>query len=228
MVAAAAAALALAPRPAPAASVSLTADTASIHAGMAFTLTLTATGFEEEPAPAASELAIEGCRVTYLGVDPAVSTRITIVNGRTTEERDVTFRYRWRVLAPASGTYRVPPLEVAQGSLAARTPASTFEATAVPETPDMLVRMRLPADGVYEGAAFDVAVDWLIARDAESFEVEVPLFALEGAVVAAAPGAGGGERFASGPAIRRSISRWCGPRRRFGDGRTPACGFRPG
>ena len=184
-------AIAVAARAAPAATVSLSVDSASIHAAMPFTLTLTAKGFAEHPAPPPPALAIDGCTVTYLGVSPSVSTRITITNGRRTEERDVTFQFRWRVLAPAAGTYRVPALEVAQGGVTARTEGANFEATTVPDTPDMIVRMRLPENGAYVGETFDASVDWLLARNAESFEFVVPLFDLPGAGVAAAPGGSG-------------------------------------
>ena len=186
----AATALAFAPARAVAAAASLSVDTRSIHAGMPFTLTLSATGFEEHPAPAPPELAIEGCKVTWLGASPSVSTRITIVNGRRTEERDVTFNYRWRVLPAAAGTYRLPPLRVEQGAIAASTPAATFEAVAVPETTDMIVRMRLPKDDVFVGETFDAAVEWLLAREVEIYEFAVPLFELDGATVEAAPGSG--------------------------------------
>ena len=198
LLVAVAVAAALAPRLATAASVSLTADSASIHVGMPFTLTLSATGFEEEPTPAAPELAIEGCEVTYLGMDPAVSTHITIINGRTTEEREVTFRYQWRVLARAAGTYRVPSLEIEQAGVAARTGAASFEATVVPDTPDMAVRMQLPERAVYVGETFDASVEWLLARSAEWFEFRVPLFEIEGVEVEAGPGAGRTVAFTAG------------------------------
>ncbi|MCY4451274.1 MAG: BatD family protein [Immundisolibacterales bacterium] len=198
LAAAVLAAAVLAPALASAATVSLSADSPSIHAGMPFTLTLTAKGFAEDPPPAAPELAIDGATVTFLGVSPNVSTRITVINGRTTEERDVTFLYRWRVNAPAEGSYQVPALEIAQEGRSARTSAASFEATAVPDTPDMIVRMDLPEDGVYVGETFDAEVEWLLARNVETFEFVVPLFDLEGAVVEAAPGTGRTVRFAAG------------------------------
>ena len=198
LAAATATVLAFAPTLAVAAAASLSVDTRSIHAGMPFTLTLSATGFEEHPAPAPPELAVEGCTVTWLGVSPSVSTQITIANGQRSEKRDVTFNYRWRVLPATAGTYRLPPLRVEQGALAASTPAATFEAVAVPDTMDMIVRMRLPADDVFVGETFDAAVEWLLAREVESYEFVVPLFELDGAVVEAAPGTGRKVPFTAG------------------------------
>ena len=189
---------ALAAAPAVAATASLSVDTGTIHAGMPFTLTLSAKGFDEQPAPAAPGLAVEGCTVTFLGVSPSLSTQITIVNGRTSEERDVTFNYRWRVLAPVAGTYRLPPLRIEKGAVSATTPAATFAATEVPDTSDMIVRMRLPEDDVFVGETFDVAVEWLLAREVEGYEFVVPLFELDGAVVDAAPGIGRTVGFTTG------------------------------
>ena len=167
---------------------------------MPFTLTLTAKGFEESPPPDPPELVIEGCTVTWLGVDPSVSTHITIMNGQSSESREVTFNFRWRVLPHAARTYRLPPLRIEQEGVAASTPAATFEATEVPDTGDMIVRMRLPEGGVYVGETFDAAVEWLLTREVESHEFVVPLFALDGAAVEASPGTGRTVRFPAGTA----------------------------
>ena len=194
----AALAAALAATPGLAATASLSVDARTIHAGVPFTLTLSARGFEEGPEPAPPELAIEGGTVTYLGVSHASSTQITIVNGQVTEERDVTFDYRWRVVVPAAGTYRLPPLRVEQGAVVAITPAATIEAAEVRETADMIVRMRLPEDDVFVGETFDAAVEWLLAREVERYEFTVPLFEIDEAVVDAAPGTGRKVSFATG------------------------------
>ena len=58
--------------------------------------------------------------------------------------------------------------------------------------------MRLPADDVFVGETFDAAVEWLLAREVESYEFVVPLFELDGAVVEAAPGTGRKVPFTAG------------------------------
>ena len=180
------------------AELSLSVDPDALHADMPFVLTLTAKGFEEEPTPDAPTLAIDGCAVTFLGVTPNVSSHIQIVNGRRSEWRDVSFSYRWRVVAAVAGRYSIPPLRVEQGDLEAQHAAATFEVGEVPATTDMVVRMSLPDRAVWVGETFDVAVEWLLGRDVESYEFAVPLFQLDGANVES--GAGGGEtvRFAAG------------------------------
>ncbi|MYF28383.1 MAG: hypothetical protein F4029_07445 [Gammaproteobacteria bacterium] len=170
-----------------AATLALSVESESIHANMPFTLSLSAKGFEEPP-PAPPDLAIEGCEVTYLGVSPNVASSIQIINGRRSEWREVTFVYRWRVLAPAAGRYTIPPLQVAQAGLEANSRAASFDAAEVPSTEHMVVRMELPERPLWVGETFDATVEWLLARDVRNYEFSVPLFNLEGADVAPSPG----------------------------------------
>ena len=160
-------------------SLRLEVDTEEIHAGLPFVLSLSASGFEETPEPAAPELAIDGCSVTFLGVSPSVSRQIQIVNGERSEWQDVTFVYRWRVQPSRAGRYVVPPLTVAQGIREAVSRAASFEATDVEQATDMFVRMLLPDRPVWVGETFEAAVEWRIARDVESYEFVVPLFDIE-------------------------------------------------
>lgn len=166
-----------------AATLSLSVESEAIHAGMPFTLSLSAKGFEEEPPPEPPDLGIEGCEVTYLGVSPSVSSSIQIINGRRSEWREVTFVYRWRVLAPTAGKYTVPPLRMEQAGVVANSRAASFEATDVPVTDDMVVRMTLPERPLWVGETFPVSVDLLLAREARDSEFAVPLFNLDGAEV---------------------------------------------
>ncbi len=157
----------------------LEVDTEEIYAGLPFVLSVSASGFEEEPAPDPPELAIDGARVTYLGMTPNVSQQIQIVNGRRSEWKEVTFVYRWRVQPERSGRYTVPVLTVVQGVLSAVSQVAAFDAGEVERAGDMFVRMRLPQRPVWVGETFEVVLEWLIARDVESYEFVVPLFDVE-------------------------------------------------
>ncbi len=172
------AAAVLPPGPAWAQSLRLQVDR-EIHATLPFTLSLQAKGFEEEPPPDPPELAIKGCEITYLGVSPSVSSGIQIINGRRTEWRDVTFVYRWRIEAPAAGSYTVPALTVSQGDKSASSRAASFTAKDIAVTQDMVVRMSLPDRPVWVGETFDVSVEWLLRRDVRDHEFVVPLFDLD-------------------------------------------------
>ena len=180
-------ALATLAQPASGPTLSLSVESQAIHANMPFTLALQAKGFEESPTPVPPDVEIDGCEVAYLGVNPNVSTNITIVNGRRSDWREVTFVYRWRVLAPTAGRYTVPPLRLEQGGVEANTPAATFDVADVPGTDDMMVRMKLPDRPLWAGETFPVAVEWLLARDVKDYQFAVPLFNLDGADVSPGP-----------------------------------------
>ena len=180
------------------ATMSLSVDAEALHADMPFVLTLTAKGFEEEPVPEAPDVVIDGCAITFLGASPNVSSHVQIVNGRRSEWREVTFNYRWRVVAAAAGRYTVPALRLEQGSVAATSRAAAFNVTDVASTQDMIVRMRLPERPLWVGETFDAAVEWLLAREVENYEFAVPLFDLDGAQVEAPPATGQTVRFTAG------------------------------
>ncbi len=171
----------------------LSAESEEIHAGLPFVLALTAKGFEEEPAPAPPELAIAGAETTYLGVSPNVSTRIEIVSGRRSDWREVTFVYRWRVLAASPGPYDIPSLTVEQNGTAASTSAAQFTALEIATSTDMHLSLKLPDRPVWPGETFDIAIEWLLRRDVERFDFAVPLFDLE--QVQVVPGEGAGRPF---------------------------------
>ena len=179
--------------PTSAATAQLSAEGDEIHAGLPFVLALTAKGFEEEPPPAPPELAIVGAETTYLGVSPNVSTRIEIVNGRRSDWREVTFVYRWRVLAASPGQYDIPSLTVEQKGVVAATQAAKFTARELATSTDMRLSLKLPERPVWPGETFDVTIEWLLRRDVEQFDFAVPLFDLE--AVQVAPGAGAGRTF---------------------------------
>ena len=189
-------------QPALGAELTLAVEAQALHTAMPFVLTLTAKGFEEEPQPEAPSLTVAGCETAYLGVSPNVSSRIQIINGRRSEWRDVTFVFRWRVRCAAAGRYQVPALRVAQGGESATSRVAAFEVTDVPASSDMVVRMRLPERALWAGETFDVAVEWLLARDVSDYRFAVPLFNLPDAQVQAPPKVSGETgakvRFAAG------------------------------
>lgn len=171
-------------------TLELSIDTDKVHAGLPFTLTATVRGFDEEPVPEPPELEISGSTVTYVGVSPNVRTQLTIINGRRSEVREVSFSYRWRVTAPDAKEYIVPALSVSQDDQVASSRAATFVASEIETTDDMVVRLDLPSRTVWAGESFDVTIEWLLLREVQNFEFSIPLFDVEGVRVLArdAPG----------------------------------------
>lgn len=184
-------------------SIQLQVESRDIYAELPFTLSLSATGFDEDPQPEPPDLAIDGAEVTYLGVSPNVSSRISIINGRRSESRDVTFVYRWRVQVPNPGSYSVPALSLSQGGKQASSGAARFTAKGIETTTDMVVRMNLPQRPVWVGETFEVAVEWLLRRDVRDQNFVVPLFDLDGVSVSST--AEGRQRTLSFPAGAQNV-----------------------
>ncbi len=166
--------------PAFGATLELSIDTDKVHAGLPFTLTATVQGFDEEPVPDPPEFEIAGSTVTYVGVSPNVRTQLTIINGRRSEAREVSFSYRWRVTAPDAKEYIVPALSISQNGVVASSRAASFVASEIETTDDMVVRLNLPSRTVWAGESFDVTIEWLLLREVQNFEFSIPLFDVEG------------------------------------------------
>ncbi len=146
-----------------------------IYASLPFVLLVSAEGFDTEPEPEISPFEIPGCKITFMGVVPNVSTSISIINGRRSESRRVEFVYRYRVEAPAPGTYRVPVITVTQGDRQAKTRAATFQAAKVAATRDMRLTLSLPQRPIWVGETFDVGIAWDLRRDPEDQSFSIPL-----------------------------------------------------
>jgi hypothetical protein len=146
-----------------------------LYADLPFVLAVSAEGFEPEPQPEVEPFEIPGCKVSFLGVAPSVSTSLTIINGKRTQERRVQFVYRYRVEAPAAGTYRVPAVTLAQGSARASSRPASFRTIAVPSSDDMRIQLGLPQRPLWVGETFDLHIDWMLRRDPGEPSFSIPL-----------------------------------------------------
>ncbi|ACY13164.1 BatD family protein [Haliangium ochraceum] len=145
------------------------------HEGLPFIVAVSAEGFAPEPQPEIEEFAIAGAELSFLGVTPNVSSSVMIRNGRRSETRRVEFVYRYRIVAPKAGLYRVPAIRVSQGSVQASTRPSSIRVTAVPSSEDMAFRLDLPERAVSVGETFDLGIEWLLRRDPSEHSFSVPL-----------------------------------------------------
>jgi hypothetical protein len=172
-----------------------------LYADLPFAVQVVAEGFDESPQPEQPELVIAGCKVTALGVAPNVSTSISIVNGRRTQTREVTYVYRWRVDAPKPGSYQIPPVTIAQGSRRAASQQRTVRVGQIPTTTDMRVVLELPQRKVWVGETFAAHLDWYLRKEPRDRQLVVPLFDMEDTFrVSAAPAPAGSDTmtFAAG------------------------------
>jgi hypothetical protein len=168
-------------------SLTLHVDSRDLYAGMPFVLSVEAKGFDEKPEPKLSAFTIPGARVTYLGASPNVSTMMQIMNGVTSQSRDVTFVYRFRVDVRSAGTFNIPPLTAEQGARRAESHAASFQTRDIERTNDMRVKLILPNRPLWAGETFEVSLDWYLRRDVANRTFVVPLFDAPGVSVEPAP-----------------------------------------
>ena len=177
--------------PASAQSVVLQLESREAYAGLPFFLTVTASDFDENPEPTVSEFEIEGCQLTYLGVTPNVSRMIQIVNGVRSEQTDVTYVYRYRILAETHGSYTVPAIVVEQGAHRVEHPPARFSVNEIAATNDMRIQLNLPDRAVWVGETVEVTVDWDLRVDADDQSLIIPLFEMgQEFTISAAPDRG--------------------------------------
>lgn len=163
-------------RAASAQQLSLQLADSEAYANLPFELQVIARGFEESPQPTLSKLAIAGCKVTPLGVVPQVSRMVQNINGQYSEQRDVTYVFRFRVEADKAGQFQVPVLTAEQGGKKAQSQPARFTVRAVDDSGDMQLRLVLPERPLWVGETVDGALEWYLRRDVGNRRFAVPLF----------------------------------------------------
>jgi hypothetical protein len=161
-------------------------ETGQAHADVPFVLVVSAAGFAQDPAPAQPALSIPGATVTPAGVQPDVQQRTVIVNGRRSDSTEVTWHFRYKVVAK-EGTYQVPPVTIVQGATRASSPAARLPVRGVQTTNQMRLQLDLPDRPVWVGETIEVHLDWLIARNVEDQSFDVPLLGMEDKIAIAVP-----------------------------------------
>jgi hypothetical protein len=158
--------------------VSLHVDEDKHYAGLPFVLTILATDFEEEPVPDVSKFSINGCKTQFLGMEPQITRRVSLVNGQYSEQTDVRYAYQYRVLANKKGEYQIPSISVSQDDLEIKTRVSKFSVLAVPRTTDMEIEVSFDEGRYWIGQEIPVYVDLYLRKDISDQEISVPLFDL--------------------------------------------------
>jgi len=179
--------IALLPSLALAQRVQLSVEDRDIYAGLAFVLSVVADGFDEDPEPTVDDFKIPGADVELIGVSPNVSSSITIINGRRSEEHTVSFAFRYRVSVPKAGRYQIPTVVVRQGNKKAESRPAQFEASELESSRDMKLRLGLPDRPVWIGESFAMTIDWLLRSDPNDPHFVIPMFDLEDQFQVAAP-----------------------------------------
>ena len=166
----------LVPELAYAQSIRLQAQTSEIYAGMPFQLSVVATDFDESPEPEVEPFAIEDAEVQLLGVSPQISSMTTIINGRRTSKKDVTFIYRYQITPKREGVYSIPVITAHQGAKRADSEQRvTFTAQTVQTTPDMKISLELPNRKLWVGETFEAQIGWYLRKDVSSQVFSLPI-----------------------------------------------------
>ena len=177
----------LAPRLAAAQSLKLSVDSDAIYAELPFTLSITAEGFEESPQPQISTPEIPGAQVDFLNVRPRISSMTSIINGRMSQERKVTFIFNYKVKVPSAGEYQVGSVTAVQGTHSAQTSPASFTASSVDSTTDMQLRLNLPERKLSVGETVEAELSWFLRKDVSGQNFIVPLFEMGSTVEIEAP-----------------------------------------
>ena len=147
-----------------------------IYVDVPFTLSLIVQGFDESPEPTQPTLAINGAKVTALGVRPKISQRFESINGKERLWKDVRWVMQWSVVPTKEGELKVPATTVEQGSKKVTAAAGNVEARSVPTTDAMKLSLGLPERPVYVGENIKLVVRWLFRADPQGKpEITLPL-----------------------------------------------------
>jgi len=188
-------------------SIRLQTQASEIYVGMPFQLSVVLTDFDEDPQPIIEPFEIENALVVLVGVSPQVSSMTTIINGRRSSRREVTFIYTYRVIAQKEGSFVIPPIRATQGAKEAVTAQRvTFTASDVRTTPDMRLELTLPERPIWVGESFDVVLDWFLRRDVSGQVFSLPILEMEEYFEIEEPQVGGRERTIDFTIGSRSLS----------------------
>ncbi len=166
----------LTPSDACAQSVRLQAQTSEIYDGMPFQLSVVVSDFDESPQPEVDEFAIEDAEVRFLGVSPRISSMTTIINGRRTSKKDVTFVYSYQITPKREGAYSIPVITARQGTKTANSEQRvTFAAQTVQTTPDMKIVLDLPDRKLWVGETFEARISWYLRKDVSTQSFSLPI-----------------------------------------------------
>ena len=133
------------------------------YAGEAIRLVVTAVGFEEEPTPEIEVPEVPG-RLELLQIKPAVSSQISITNGRIVQHREVSFTYEFSYLLDRPGSVTFPPFRVTQAGTERSTKALRLRISALSTSDEIAVELLLPDSPVFVGARLPVSVRFYLSE----------------------------------------------------------------
>ncbi|MBQ1925441.1 MAG: BatD family protein [Proteobacteria bacterium] len=157
-------------------SVELQASGSEIYVDMPFQLSVVASDFDEKPQPDVVPFEIEDAEVQFLAASPRISSMTTIINGKRTSKKDVTYVYTYQVTPKREGVYTIPQVVVQQGSKSASTANSVrFTAKTVPLTNDMKIELQIPDRQFWVGETFEATLAWYLRKQVGNRNFNIPI-----------------------------------------------------
>jgi len=144
------------------------------------TIHVVAEGFEEEPVPRV-EVAPPGDGILeFVTAKPNVRTSMSIVNGRVTSSREVTYFFTYRFMARKPGRYRVGPFRVSQGGVDRSTKPLLVVVNDVVRDARIDLRIEWPDRPVFPGERIPVTIEWSFDSELQSrmaqYNIRAPIF----------------------------------------------------
>ncbi len=167
--------MALCPETAVAQSIQFKTQSSEIYAGMPFNLSIILKDFDESPQPEIEPFEISDADVQLLGVSPQISSMTSIINGRMTSRKDVSFVFSYQITPKREGSYLIPVLHARQGSKEASSKSMTFSATSVQKTTDMKLELQIPERKFWVGETFEATLLWYLRKDVEGQQFNIPV-----------------------------------------------------
>ncbi|NLS95526.1 MAG: protein BatD [Planctomycetaceae bacterium] len=150
------------------------------YVGRPAIIQFTVEGFDQEPTPTVEMQPLpEGVRAHTSAVAPRVVSGYSNINGRISQYTKVTYQINCMVTADKAGEYTIGPFVLKQGTKEANADAVPMTFEAVPEDPDMRIRLVLPEGNVYPDQRVPVKIEWWYAGDTEAIQdlsIYSPLF----------------------------------------------------
>ena len=150
------------------------------YVGESIDISVVVEGFDEQPQPDIRAPRPPRGSLTFQGVSPQVASSITIVNGKITRQRRVTFAYHFRYVTQRPGVVQLAAFELSQGASSIASSPVRFQIRKIATSDDIGLRLDLPAGPLFVGQKVPIAIEFAIARDMQrdlvSYTLRVPLF----------------------------------------------------
>ncbi len=157
-------------------SVKLQTQVSEIYAGMPFQLSVVVEDFNEKPQPEIAPFEIPNATVQFIGVSPRISSMTTMINGRITSKKEVTYVFNYQVTPKTEGQYTIPVIVATQGTQTASSAQPVaFTATSVQTTKDMRIELQVPDRKFWVGETFEATLAWYLRKDVAKQEFSIPM-----------------------------------------------------